>query len=51
MQQLAFDPQHLSDAPTLVVAIGACNCLLDRVQPAISVSGKTKGAGVFAEKV
>src|SRR5262249_2656646 len=29
MQQLALDPQYLGDAPTLVVAIGACNRLVD----------------------
>src|SRR5262252_9949327 len=51
MQQLALDPQHLGDAPTLVIAIGARNSLLDGVQPAISASGETERAGVFAEKV
>src|SRR5262249_15845304 len=49
--QLSLDSQHLSDAPTFVVAIGAFNRLLDDVQSAISASGETKRPGVFAEKV
>jgi hypothetical protein len=35
MRHLALDPRHLGNAPTLVVALGARNRLLDGVEPRI----------------